>query len=93
MDNVAKLEKLAGEIKNLNNFVTTHLDRINQTLTIYETETHIPLFQLTLDNNGDYKLTTEPVVIESKSSQQKPYLDLTYYSLLLGLIYNYIAEE
>ena len=93
MDNVAKLEKLAVEIENFGNFVTTHLDRINQTLTIYETETHIPLYQLTLDYNSNYKLTTEPVVIESKSSQQRPYLDLTYYSLLLGLIYNYIVEE
>lgn len=93
MDNIAKLEELTVEIENLGDFVTTHLDRINQTLTIYETEMHIPLYQLALDHNGDYKLTTEPVVIESKSSQQKPYLDLTYYSLLLGLIYNYIAEE
>lgn len=93
MDNVAKLEKLAVEIKNLGDFVTTHLDRLNQTLTIYKTEMHIPLYQLTLDYNGDYKLTTEPVVIESKSSQQRPYLDLTYYSLLLGLIYDYIVEE
>lgn len=93
MDNVAKLEKLAMEIENLSDFVTTHLDRINQTLTIYETEMHIPLYQLTLDYNGDYKLTTEPVVIESKSSQQRPHLDLTYYSLLLGLIRNYIVEE
>lgn len=93
MNSVTKLKKLNKEIKSLGDFVTTHLDRINQTLTIYETETHIPLYQLTLDHNGDYKLTTEPVVIKSKSSQQRPYLDLTYYSLLLGLIYNYIVEE
>lgn len=74
MDNIAKLEKLAVEIENLGDFVTTHLDRTNQALKIYETEMHIPLYQLALDHNGDYKLTTEPVVIESKSGQQRPYL-------------------
>lgn len=93
MDNVGQLEKLAKEIENLGDFVTTNLDRINQTLTIYETEMHIPLYQLTLDYNGDYKLTTNSVVIESKSNQQRPYLDLTYYSLLLGLICDYIVKE
>ena len=43
MDNVARLEKLAREIENLGDFVTTHLNRINQTLIIYKTEMHIPL--------------------------------------------------
>ena len=93
MDNITKLKKLAVEIENLGDFATAHLNRINQVLTIYETEMHIPLYQLALDYNGDYKLTTEPVVIESKSSQQRPYLDLTYYSLLLSLIHDYIVEE
>lgn len=93
MDSVTKLEKLNKEMKSLGDFLTTQLDRKNQTLTIYETTTHFPLYRLTLAENGDYKLIAESTIIESKSGQRRPDLDLTYYSLLLGLIYNYVIEE
>lgn len=92
MDNVAKLEKLAREIKNLGNFVTTHLDRDDKTLVIYLAkgkQPKMPMFKLTLDNCNDYHLVVYPITIEPKVDDD---INLTQYSLILDLVYNYVND-
>lgn len=88
----SKLQRLAKSIDRLGNFVLTHLDSNNKTLVIYlakNKQPKMPIFKLTLNDSNDYQLVAYPITIESKVDDD---INLTQYSLMLDLVYNYVND-
>lgn len=88
----SKLQRLAKSIDYLSNFALTHLDSDGKTLVIYLAkgkQPKMPMFKLTLDNRNDYQLVVYPITIEPKVDDD---INLTQYSLILDLVYNYVND-
>lgn len=88
----SKLQRLAESIDRLGAFVLTHLDSDGKTLVIYlakDKQPKMPMFKLTLDNRNDYQLVVYPITIEPKVDDD---INLTQYSLILDLVYNYVND-
>lgn len=88
----SKLQRLGKSIDRLGNFVLTHLDSDGKTLVIYlakDKQPKMPIFKLNLDSRNDYHLVVYPITIEPKVDDD---INLTQYSLILDLIYNYVND-
>lgn len=92
----SKLQRLAESIDRLGAFVLTHLDSDGKTLVIYlakDKQPKMPIFKLTLNDSNDYQLVAYPITIESKVDDDiDDDINLTQYSLMLGLVYNYVND-